>query len=48
MLVHLSKSEALHQLAAGFCVGTTTVWRYVRDITELLAEQVPPSNSNDA
>ncbi|WP_262391568.1 transposase family protein [Nocardiopsis sp. CNR-923] len=41
VLVHLHKGEPLIQVAAGFDVGTTTAWRYVRETTRLLAEQAP-------
>src|SRR5690625_2231393 len=41
VLVHLHKGETLTQVAAGFDVGTTTAWRYVRETTALLAEQAP-------
>ena len=41
VLVHLDKGETFNQVAAGFEVGTTTVWRYVRETTALLAEQAP-------
>ncbi len=41
VLVHLYKGEPFAQIAAGFEVGTTTAWRYVRETTALLAEQAP-------
>ncbi|RKS08484.1 DDE superfamily endonuclease [Nocardiopsis sp. Huas11] len=41
VLVHLHKGEVFTQVAAGFEVGTTTAWRYVREATVLLAEQAP-------
>lgn len=41
VLVHLHKGETLTQVAAGFDVGTTTAWRYVRETTALLAKQAP-------
>ena len=41
VLVHLYKGEPLAQVAAGFRVGTTTAWRYIREATALLAEQAP-------
>lgn len=41
VLVHLYKGEPFTQFAAGFGVGTTTAWRYVRETTRLLAELAP-------
>ena len=31
MLAYLRKGETFAELAAGFCVGTTTAWRYVTE-----------------
>lgn len=41
VVVHLYKGEPFAQAAAGFRVGTTTAWRYIRETTALLAEQAP-------
>ncbi|MDA2808004.1 transposase family protein [Nocardiopsis suaedae] len=41
VLVHLYKGETFTHLAAGFGVGTTTAWRYVRETTALLAKLAP-------
>ncbi|MDE3723946.1 transposase family protein [Nocardiopsis sp. N85] len=41
VLVHRHKGETFTQVAAGFGVGTTTAWRYVRETTALLAAQAP-------
>lgn len=37
VLVHLYKGETFAQFAAGFDVGTSTAWRYVREASGLLA-----------
>ncbi|GAA2702611.1 hypothetical protein GCM10010412_100730 [Nonomuraea recticatena] len=39
--VHLRKGETLIELAAGFAVGATTVWRYIRQAIALLAGRAP-------
>ena len=41
VLAHLNKGETYTALAAGFGVGTTTVFRYVREGIDVLAEAVP-------
>ena len=41
VLVHLHKGETFAELAAGFRISLTTVWRYVRETTRLLAQQAP-------
>ncbi len=41
VLVHLRKGETFSELAAGFDVGTTTVWRYVSETVSLLAARAP-------
>jgi hypothetical protein len=41
VLVYLRKGETLEELAAGFGVGRTTAWRYVNEVTELLAARAP-------
>jgi hypothetical protein len=41
VLVYLRKGETFEHLAAGFGVGTTTAWRYVSEVTELLATRAP-------
>ena len=41
VLAHLCKGETYAELAAGFCVGTTTVYRYLSEALELLAALAP-------
>ena len=41
VLAHLKKGETFAQLGAGFGVGTTTAWRYVNEVVELLAARAP-------
>lgn len=41
VLAHLRNGDTYTRLAEGFQVGTTTVWRYVREAVDLLAEQAP-------
>ncbi|MFB9802187.1 transposase family protein, partial [Streptomonospora salina] len=41
VLVHLRKGETFAEVGAGFGVGATTAWRYVRETTRLLADQAP-------
>lgn len=41
VLAHLRKAETCTDLAAGFVVGTTTVYRYLREALDLLAAQAP-------
>ena len=41
ILVYLRKGETFAELAAGFGVGTTTAWRYVSEVVELLAARAP-------
>lgn len=41
MLAHLRNGDTYTRLAKGFAVGTTTVWRYVREAVDLLAAQAP-------
>ena len=41
VLVYLRKGETFEQLAAGFGVGLATAWRYVNEVTELLAAKAP-------
>ncbi|MBO3751268.1 transposase family protein [Streptosporangiaceae bacterium NEAU-GS5] len=36
-LAHLRNGDTYARLAAGFAVGTTTAWRYVRECVDLLA-----------
>jgi hypothetical protein len=36
-LAHLRNCDTLTRLAAGFEVGVTTAWRYVREAVDLLA-----------
>ena len=40
-LVYLRKGETFDELAAGFGVGRTTAWRYVNEVTSLLAARAP-------
>ncbi|MDQ0904050.1 hypothetical protein QFZ22_000035 [Streptomyces canus] len=40
-LVHLRNGQPYAQLAAGFGIGTTTVYRYVTEAVELLAALAP-------
>ncbi len=37
VLAHLRNGDTYTRLAAGFSIGTTTAWRYVRDSVDLLA-----------
>ena len=41
VLAYLRKGETDAELAAGFGVGTTTAWRYVRETVALLAARAP-------
>src|SRR5512135_813437 len=41
VLAHLRKGETFAELAAGFAVGVTTAWRYVQEVTALLAARAP-------
>lgn len=41
VLAHLRKAETYADLAAGFVVGTTTVYRYIREALDLLAALAP-------
>ena len=41
VLAYLWKGETFTDLAAGFGVGTTTAWRYVRETVALLAGRAP-------
>jgi hypothetical protein len=41
VLAHLNKGETYTALAGGFGVGTTTVFRYVREGVEVLAALIP-------
>ena len=41
VLVHLRKGEPFAQVAGGFGVGTATAWRYVEEVTALLAARAP-------
>ncbi|GAA2795258.1 hypothetical protein FHR33_009040 [Nonomuraea dietziae] len=37
VLAHLRNGDTYARLAAGFAIGTTTAWRYVRESVDLLA-----------
>ncbi|MEV7971469.1 transposase family protein, partial [Sphaerisporangium sp. NPDC088356] len=39
VLVHLRKGETFAEIAAGFAIGTSTAWRYVREAVALLARR---------
>src|ERR1700745_884149 len=41
VLASLRKGETFAELAAGFAVGVTTAWRYVEEVTALLAARAP-------
>ena len=41
VLAHLRKGETYRDLAAGFAIGTTTVYRYLREGLEVLAALAP-------
>ncbi|MEN3265409.1 MAG: hypothetical protein V7646_2303 [Pseudonocardia sp.] len=41
MVAHLRKGETYTDLAAGFGVGTTTVFRYISEAIEVLAALAP-------
>lgn len=41
VLAHLRKGETYTDLAAGFGIGTTTVFRYIREALEVLAALAP-------
>ena len=41
VLAHLRKGETYTDLAAGFAVGATTVFRYVREALDVLAALAP-------
>ena len=41
VLAYLRKGETFAELVAGFGVGRTTAWRYVEEVTALLAARAP-------
>ena len=41
VLAYLRKGETFGELAAGFCIGTATAWRYVTETVALLAARAP-------
>jgi hypothetical protein len=41
VLAYLRKGETFEDLAAGFGIGRATAWRYVNEVTELLAARAP-------
>lgn len=41
VLAHLRNGDTPSRLAAGFGVGTTTAWRYIREAVDLLAAHAP-------
>lgn len=45
VLAHLNKGETYNALAGGFGVGTTTVFRYVREGVDVLAAVAPLSTT---
>lgn len=45
VLAHLNKGETYTALAGGFGVGTTTVFRYVREGVDVLADLAPSLNA---
>jgi hypothetical protein len=40
-LAHLRNGDTPARLAAGFEVGATTAWRYIREAVDLLAATAP-------
>jgi hypothetical protein len=42
VVAYLRKGETYADLACGFAIGTTTVYRYVREALDLLAARAPP------
>jgi len=43
-LAHLRNGDTYARLGAGFGVGTSTVYRYLRETIDLLAKHAPPWN----
>jgi hypothetical protein len=41
VLAHLRKGETYADLAAGFAIGTTTVFRYIREALDVLTAMAP-------
>ena len=41
MLAHLRKGETYTDLAVGFGIGTTTVFRYIREALDVLSALAP-------
>ena|SRR5437588_2394265 len=41
VLAHLRNGDTYTRLAAGFAIGTSTAWRYVREVVDLLAGLAP-------
>ena len=41
VVAHLCKGETCRDIARGFAVGTTTVYRYLREGLDMLAELAP-------
>jgi len=41
VLAYLKKGETFAQVAAGFAVSTSTAWRYVGEVVDLLAARAP-------
>ena len=41
VVAHLRKGETYTDLAAGFRIGTTTVFRYIREALDVLADLAP-------
>ena len=44
VLAHLRKGETYTDLAVGFGIGTTTVFRYIREALDVLAALAPRSS----
>jgi hypothetical protein len=45
VLAHLRNGDTYARLAAGFAIGTTTAWRYVRETIDLLADRADDLNA---
>jgi hypothetical protein len=47
-LAHLRNGDTYHRLAAGFGIGTTTAWRYLREVANLLVAVAADLRTADA